>query len=301
MTHDTKDTGRYVLITAAYNEERFIGRTLESVVTQTVLPLKWVIVSDGSTDGTDQLVKDYAVRHEFITLVRKERDSQRNDGSKGLAIIMGVESLGDLDYDFIGALDADVSFDPDYYARVLAAFEESPGLGVAGGQRFDDCGGVYKPVLMYPGSAGGPTQFFRRSCYEAIGGYLHLPKGGLDAIAEVMARMRGWEVRTIDGAEFQHHRRTGTERGSLLASRYRQGIMEYSLGNHPLFEFAKCLYRMIEPPFVIGGVVRFLGYCHAALRGDNRAVSPDVVAFLRREQLKRLGLGRSARAESANP
>ena len=278
----------YVLVTAARNEEAYIEKTIQSVVNQTILPKRWVIVSDGSTDRTDEIVSQYAANYGFIKLVHAKPQGKRNYASKVNAIKVGFRLLKSVEYDFIGNLDADVSFGPDNYECILRKFEKNARLGIAGGIIFDFYDGGFQRQFASVNSVGGPIQLFRLQCYQDIGGYIPLKKGGVDAIAEVMARMNGWEVRSFPEIRVMHHRRTGTEKGHILSARFRQGVMEYSHGNHPLFEMAKCVSRIREKPYVFGSLFRLLGYNWAFLRRDKREVADEVVKFLRREQIQRL-------------
>ena len=232
----------YILITAARNEEAYIEKTILSVIAQTILPAKWAIVSDGSTDRTDEIVKQYADLHNFIQLLHKSTDQERNYGAKAKALKLGYEQLANLEYDFVGNLDADVSFEPIYYERALSKFDANELLGVAGGLRFT-CGPEwFRQVRPARNSAGGPTQLFRRQCYEEIGGYLPLRFGGLDTVAETMARMHGWEVETFPDLEAFHYRSTGTAGGGMVRAKFKAGILAYSVGYHPLFELnAMCI------------------------------------------------------------
>ncbi|MCP4700224.1 MAG: glycosyltransferase family 2 protein [Gammaproteobacteria bacterium] len=279
----------YVLVSPARNEEAYIEKTIQSVIAQSVLPERWVIVSDGSTDRTDEIVKQYAADHSFIRLLRREPDISRNFSSKVYAVQAGVEQLSDIQYDFIGNLDADVSFEPDYYARILEKFRVQPELGIGGGLLYEICEGKWMPFYTsLEWSVSGAVQLFRRKCYEDIGGYLPMPKGGVDVIAEVMARMHAWKVRTFADIEVRHHRRMGTETQRVLAAYYRMGVMEYSHAYHPVFEWVRCIWRLKEKPYILGSIARISGYCHAFLRGDKWAVPDDVAKFLRQEQMQRL-------------
>jgi glycosyltransferase involved in cell wall biosynthesis len=248
-----------------------------------------VIVSDGSTDGTDEIVRRYEARCDFITLHRRVPDDTRNFASKVYAIRAGLERISTCEYDFIGNLDADVSFEPDYYERVHAKFQEETKLGIGGGVILDACG--QKWVRQYSSvawSVGGSIQMFRRQCYEDIGGYVPQRKGGEDSIAEVMARMHGWGVRSFPDIAVRHHRRTGTGSKHILLARFRIGQMEYVLGYHPLFEFARCLVRNAERPFILGSFFRMSGFGWAWFRREPRGISGDIVRYLRREQMQRL-------------
>ena len=278
----------YILITAARNEEAYIEKTILSVIAQTILPAKWAIVSDGSTDRTDEIVKQYADSHNFIQLLHKSTDQERNYGAKAKALKLGYEQLANLEYDFVGNLDADVSFEPIYYEKALSKFDANELLGVAGGLRFDLWNGRFRQVRPARNSAGGPTQLFRRQCYEEIGGYLPLRFGGLDTVAETMARMHGWEVETFPDLEVFHYRSTGTAGGGRVRAKFKAGILAYSVGYHPLFELTRCASRLFDRPPVVGSLSLLAGYCWASLKGYERQVPDDFVRYLRSEQVARM-------------
>ena len=279
----------YIIVTAARNEEAYLERTLRAVAFQTVLPVVWVIVSDGSTDGTDALVRRYSDRYPFIRLVTTAPDGARNFGSKAKAINQGYGLVRDLPHDYVGILDADVSFEPDYYAEVIARFTRNPKLGVAGGILYDNCNGVFVKQNTSPGwSVSGPIQMFRRACFDAIGGYRPLPRGGIDAVAESAARLKGWHVRAFPELRVLHHRRTGAEKGNLWITCYRDGLKEYGYGCHPLYETAKAAARLLEAPPVIGSLLRLGGYCAAWIRREPRAIPDEILNAVRREQWERL-------------
>jgi len=278
----------YALITPAHNEEEYIEKTIKSVISQTVLPNKWVIVSDGSTDHTDDIVAKYAAKHGFIQLVRIDRDATRNFGSAIRAINTGYEQLKGVEYDLVGNLDADVVLKPDYYQAILAKFQVNPKLGLAGGLVCDCHWNKACPIFIAADSVGGPIQMFRRECYEQIGGHTCIGMGGYDTVAEIKARMYGWQVRTFPDVKVLHLRRTGTATGSILSARFRQGKMERRIGYHPLFEIAKCLSRIRERPYLLGSLFRLSGYCWSFLRKEQPVLPGDVVSYLRAEQLAKL-------------
>lgn len=280
----------YALISAARNEEEHIGKTLESVVRQTVTPVRWVIVSDNSDDRTDEIVEEYARRHPWIVLVRSGERRERTFASKVRALELAMVHLDGASYDYIGNLDADLSLEPDYFETLINRLDGDPKLGVTGGLIHDFLDERWIPSYINTGwSVAGAVQFFRRECFEEIGGYLPLELGGIDAIAEARARMMGWKVATIPELAVKHYKYMGTKTAKgLLAARFKQGMMEYSHGNHPVFEIAKCFFRIPERPFLLGSLWRFAGYNWAYWKGCERAVPGDVQAFLRREQLFRL-------------
>jgi poly-beta-1,6-N-acetyl-D-glucosamine synthase len=277
----------YVLITAAYNEEQFIEDTIQSVIAQDLLPAVWIIVSDGSTDRTDEIVRRYATSYSFIHSIRRERDQNREFASKVFALNVAVSSLPQVKVEFVGVLDADVSLDPNYFYELLKRFADDPGLGLAGGWYYEGGRGEYRPCWGSSSrSIPGGIQMFRQDCYRAIGGLLPIEYGGEDWYAEIMARKCGWRVRSFPDLHVRHLRVTGT-RGSKLRYCYREGIMDFALGSHPLFEVAKIVKRIMYRPYALGALARLLGFLVAHVWVE-RMIPPDVVNFLRKEELARL-------------
>jgi poly-beta-1,6-N-acetyl-D-glucosamine synthase len=279
----------YVLVTAAYNEEAFIEGTILSVIAQTNRPVRWMIVSDGSRDRTDDIVKRYAAQNEFIHLLRITDDHPRNFTAQVDAINAGVAQLKGLDYEFIGNLDADVSMGPEYFEQLLAKFGEDQRLGLGGGFIYEkDKEGRFRSRRTNNSrSVAHAVQLFRRDCFESIAAYVALPYGGPDSHAETMARIKGWRVAAFDELEVYHHRPSGSV-GGLLHSSFRQGRMDYSLGYHPLFEVAKSLRRVWMRPYILGTLVRLAAFSVSYLFREKRPVSAEFIEFSRREQKQRL-------------
>jgi glycosyltransferase involved in cell wall biosynthesis len=279
---------RYVLVTPAYNEERLIRDTIESILSQTVRPVEWVIVSDGSTDRTDEIVRSYAERFSFIRLVRVAEDHPHNFKARIHALNLGLTSLRSADYGFVGMLDADVSFGPDYFSTLLAQLCSDPRLAIAGGIVVEPGRGAPRRLPDEDRrTVANAAQLLRRSFYETIGELPMLPHGAPDTYVEITARMNGWEVRTFPELHVQHHRQTGSARG-LIRGRFRQGRKDYSFGYLPDFEILKCIRRISETPFLWGSAARFAGYCWSALRRERPAVSKEFLDFLRNEQRLRV-------------
>ncbi len=287
MNTTAPDDGAYVLLTAAYNEEAYIEETILSVVAQVHRPEVWVIISDGSTDRTDEIVKHYAKDHSFIRLLRREKDGNRHFASKVFALRAAWQSVALGTTKFIGHLDADVAPDPFYFREVLKKFEQDPKLGIGGGWYTERDGGKFRVVRgSTPLSVPGALQMFRRECYEEIGGLLPIEYGGEDWYAEIMARSRGWRVQSFSDLKVRHNRVIGTAR-SRLRYCYRQGFGDFALGSHPVFELVKLARRTFWKPYVLGALARLLGFLVAHIRGK-RMVPPEFVAFLRKEQMSRL-------------
>ena len=194
---------RYILITPARNEETFITKTLDSMVAQTAPPERWVIVDDGSDDCTAEIVARYAERHPWIELVRRPRHIDRSFAGKVHAFNAGLERVQSLQFDVIGNLDADLSFDPDYLKFLMQKFEQDSKLGVAG-TPFTEDGGYDTAKDSFEGEnyVAGGCQLFRYRCFQEIGGYVPNPAGGVDWIAVMSARMKGWKVQSFPEKRF---------------------------------------------------------------------------------------------------
>jgi biofilm PGA synthesis N-glycosyltransferase PgaC len=277
----------YVLITPARNEAQFIELTLKSVVAQTIPPLKWVIVSDGSTDGTDELVRKYAADHVWIELVRMPERKERHFAGKVHAFNVGYQRVADLPYEVIANLDGDVSFDCDYFEFLMTKFASNPRLGV-GGTPFREGSFQYDYRFTSIDHVSGQVQVFRRACFEEIGGYTPRKAGGVDLVAVTTARMKGWETRTFVDKPYVHHRQMSTANQHRLLVPLRGGRLDYILGSHPLWEVFRCAYQTTRPPIIAGGCLRLAGFVWAAISGVQKEVPPDLLRFRRREQMRRL-------------
>ena len=280
---------KYVLITPCRNEARFIEKTLESVVHQSILPLKWVIVNDGSTDATPDIVANYAARHSWIELISRPVRKERHFAAKVEAFNAGRERLRDLQYEIIGNLDGDVSLDSDHFEFLLAKFSEDSRLGVAG-TVFIEPDGYNSAIDSFEGQTyvSGQCQIFRRQCFDEIGGYIPSKVGGIDWMAVMTARMVGWRTRSFREKSFLHHRPLGTAERGVIASNFVYGKKDYALGGHPVWQVFRSAYRMTKKPFVLGGVALFAGYVAAFVNRAERPVSRELMRFHRAEQMLKL-------------
>jgi glycosyltransferase involved in cell wall biosynthesis len=279
---------KYVLITPARNEEAFIGKTLESVVAQTLLPERWVIVDDGSTDRTAEIAARYAAQHPWIELVRRSQRQDRSFSAKVLSFNAGYERVKGLDYEIVGNLDADVSFDADYLEFLLSRFTENPELGVAGTVFKEEGYSSEKQSFEGHTHVAGGCQMFRKQCFEEIGGFVPNKAGGVDWIAVTTARMMGWRTQSFREKCFFHHRHLGTADHSAFSAMFSYGEKDYYLGGHPVWELFRVAYRTLKKPYFIEGLALGLGYCWAFLRRVPRPVSPELMRFHRKEQMLKL-------------
>jgi poly-beta-1,6-N-acetyl-D-glucosamine synthase len=278
---------KYVLITPARNEEANIGKTIESMISQTVLPKKWVIVSDGSTDRTDEIVKGYLPENSWIEFIRMPEHLDRQFAAKVQSFCAGYQKVNGLDFDVIGNLDADISFDKEYLEFLMHRFAEEPRLGVAGTPFIED-GKHYDYRFTNIEHVSGACQLFRRKCFDEIGGYLPIKGGGIDWVAVTTARMKGWKTRTFTEKTCLHNRKMGTGNTTPLSTWFRQGQKDYLLGNHPLWEVFRIFYQMVKKPFIIGGSFLFIGFALASIKRIEKPISKEIQIFIRGEQMKRL-------------
>ena len=278
----------YVLITPARNEEAFVEKTLESMVRQTVLPVKWVIVNDGSTDATAHIVSRYLEKNPWIELVNLPQRRERHFAAKVHAFNAGRERLQNVEYDLIGNLDGDVSLDADHFEFLLGKMKSDPRLGVSGTIFREENYSSATDSFEGQNHVSGQCQLFRRECFEEIGGYCPNKAGGIDWIAVASARMKGWKTTSFREKSFFHYRHLGTAERSVFAAMFSYGEKDYYLGGHPLWELFRLTYRMAKRPYFIGGLALGLGYGWAMLRRAKRPISKDLMKFHRKEQMRKL-------------
>ena len=288
------DCPRYVLITPAKNEEALIGTTIESVCRQTRLPAEWVVVSDGSTDRTEAIVRAAAAERPWIRLLALPARAERDFAAVVNATEAGVRFLSVRDYQYLGLLDSDLRFGPDYFEQVLGRFGGTPRLGLAGG-RVVDPGESRRRLPRNREDVPGAVQFFRRRCFEELGGLIAIPEGGWDALTCAAARMRGYETRLLTDLIVEHLKPRNIGHGGLLRRYWQHGVRDYALGYHPLFETIKCAGRLGHSPVLVGATAWWIGYGCAVLSRRRRQVPAPLLDFVRAEQRRRIrssfGLG----------
>ena len=282
---------KYVLITPVHNEEKYIEAVLKAVIAQTIRPDRWVLVNDASTDETENIIKRFMDRYNFIEIHRPQIDNPVSYYSRRTQVFLsGYKNIKNLEYDYVASLDADLTMEPDYYESILREFDRNPRLGIATGVYIDKVDGRLRKIVRDNSSTPGGLQMFRRECYKDIGGYIPLKYGGDDSLADINARMKGWETRSFPLYPAIHHRPVGTRGGThILRARFRQGLAEYNIGTHPLFMLAKSLRRaFLEKPYLLGSAARFLGFWSCYLHSDKREGPTEAIAFFQKEQIGRL-------------
>jgi glycosyltransferase involved in cell wall biosynthesis len=275
---------KYVLITPARNEQAFLEATIIAVLHQTIRPLLWVIVSDGSTDRTEDIVRRYSTKNRWIELINLPQRHDRHFAGKVHAFNAGYERVKRLSYDVIGNLDADVSLeDPEYFAFLLTKFAQDSQLGVAGCP-FREEGVQYDYRFSRKEHVSGACQLFRRECFESIGGYVPIKEGAIDLVAVVTARMNGWTTETFPEKFCVHHRQMGTAKEGFIRATFKSGYGDYRMGVHPIWQLFRSVYQMSRKPLVLGGALLLAGYLWAIVTRAEKPVSADFVHFRGKEQ-----------------
>ena len=284
---------RFAVISPVRDEAKYLQKTIDSMVAQTVLPSKWVIVDDGSRDETGAIARRAAEQHPWIEVVHRADRGRRAVGPGVIeAFYGGYARLDGLDYDYIAKMDGDLSFGPMYFERLLSLFETDPRLGSASGKCFCPHGNRLVEERIHDEMVLGGLKFYRRECFDQIGGLVR--EVMWDGIDFHRARMCGWRTRSFRNADLRiiHHRQMGSSQRSIIHGRLRWGFGQYFMGTHPLFILAIGLYRMGERPFAIGGLCIILGYVSAWLRRAPRYEDPEFRRELHKWQLRRLHLAR---------
>jgi len=282
MIHDVK----YVVITPVRDEERHVEATVRSVTAQTIPPTEWIIVDDGSSDRTGDILDQYAAQFPWIRVVhRPNRGFRKSGGGVIEAFYDGYSALRHDDWEFVVKLDGDLTLSPDYFEKCFEHFNEQPELGIGGGAICHEVDGELKVEANPKFHVRGATKIYRRACWEAIGGLLQAP--GWDTIDEVKANMLGWKSYSFGDLQLLHHRVTGTAEG-VLRDKIKHGVACYVSGYHPLFLVVSCVSRLIQKPYVIGSAAICWGFLKGYLTSMPRVNDQSYVAYIRRQQLRRL-------------
>jgi poly-beta-1,6-N-acetyl-D-glucosamine synthase len=277
---------KYIIVTPVRDEEQFVELTIRSVISQSVRPVEWVIVDDGSTDATGQILDRYANEIPWIHIVhRSDRGFRKSGGGVVEAFYEGYKAATSAAWDFVVKLDGDLTFEPEYFEKIFERFEKEPQLGVAGGTICNIVDGVKKLEECPRFHVRGATKIYRRECWEAIEG-LHIAPGW-DTIDEVKANMLGWRTETFPELQLSQHRATGKAEG-WWRDRVKNGRAYYICGYHPLFFAAKFFYRLAARPYIVGATAMSYGYLSGYLGAATRIDDPGLIRYLRKEQMKRL-------------
>lgn len=292
-SHHDVTSVEYLVISPVRNEAAFLQRTIESMLAQSILPKLWVIVDDGSTDGTPDIVAEAAKRYDWIRLhVRADRGERKVGGGVVEAFYDGLSLVNVDDYDYLCKLDGDLEFGPTYFERLFEKFNEEPRLGTASGKSWIRVDGRLIPERTGDEFSQGQSKLYRVACFKDIDGFVR--EVMWDGIDCHRCRMCGWKARSFSDEElkFIHLRPMGSSFKSIFHGRLRWGRGQYFMGTHWLYALAIATYRMFERPFIVGGLCILAGYILGFLRRIPRYDDPEFRRHLQRWQLARLRLVR---------
>ncbi len=288
------DRSGYVLISPCRNEADYMRRTLDSVAAQTVTPALWLIVDDGSTDATPDILREYADKHDWITVVTKPDRGHRAVGPGVIdAFYFGVEQIDLAAYAYSCKFDLDLEIPPRYFEILISRMEDDPRLGTCSGKPYIMRNGALVSERRGDEMSVGMTKFYRRECFDDIGGYVR--EVMWDAIDCHKARQKGWIARSWDEPDlrFEHLRPMGSSQSGIYTGRRRHGFGQYFMGSDPLFFLATSIFRMAEPPYILGGLAAIQGYLGAWLRRDRQLDDPELIRFIRAYQRRALRKGKA--------
>lgn len=274
----------YVVITPARNEEANIEETIRSVMAQTVLPSEWIIVDDGSTDKTADILHEWGARCEWLRVLHLPDRGFREPGSGVIrAFNYGFEHLGTRDWDFIVKLDGDLALPPTYFDQCFEEFAKDPTLAVGGGTICHAQDGVVQPDANQKIHVRGATKIYRRTFWEALGGLY--PVAGWDTIDELKANMMGWTTRSFPEIHVLHRRATGSADGAWR-NWFKNGRANYMTGYHPLFMLLKCLKRSLQAPIMLAALALLCGFVSGYIKRIPRVDEPELIRYVREQQIR---------------
>ena len=277
---------RYVIITPARDEGEYIEKTIHSVLSQTIKPVRWIVVNDGSNDDTGKIIDEYVRGYSWIKAVhRKNRGFRKAGGGVIEAFYDGYNLIDFKDWEFIIKLDGDLSFDADYFQKCFGYFEENPKLGIGGGAIYNKVNGGLELEKTPVFHVRGATKIYRRECWEAIRGLIEAP--GWDTVDEVKANMLGWQTQTFPDIKVVQLKPTGEADGTWR-DLTKHGRANYIAGYHPLFMAVKCLKRLGQKPYLMGSVALLYGFISGYTEKIPQIEDRALIEYLRKQQLRRL-------------
>lgn len=266
--------GYYIIVSPVKDEEHYIEDTIKSVIGQTVLPYKWIIVDDGSIDNTAKIIEKYCKNYSWIELIRLSRGTQRLPGSGVInAFNAGYELIKDTDYDYIVKLDCDLRFDHDYFERLISKFNENKKLGIVSGVYMEKRGDTWEVIKMPIYHAAGASKIIRKECFRQIDGFVSCR--GWDTVDEIRAQARGWETCHCEGSKFYHLKPEGAGIGQLKTN-VLHGEVFYLTGGSRCFLLLKIIHRILfGRPILIAGLMMFWGYLRPFIQRKKLLVNSE--------------------------
>ncbi len=276
---------KYFIISPVRNEEAFLAKTIDSVASQKILPVEWIMVNDGSSDRTEEIIKEYMHRYSWIKLINLEDRGFYYPGTGVVHVVQkGFEQIKTQDWDFLVKLDCDLEFDNDYFESLFLEFEKNPSLGIASGCTYKPLNGKCIRENAQRDHPFGASKVYRRECWNEIGGMIPVP--GWDLADVLQAQIIGWETRCFYELKLMHFRRGGSRRKGLLRPKFIQGRYEYQHGYSFFFTLLKAGYNLFSTPMIIGSITKISGYIYAFIAREPYLFEPEMRSFLRKKHRK---------------
>ena len=277
---------KYVIISPVRNEEAYLERTIKSVISQTVPPSEFIIIDDGSTDKTRDIINKYMAQHDWIKCFDREPKPYWPGAGVVQAFYDGFNKITVTDWDYVVKMDGDLEFDADYFELIFEKFNANPKMGMASGKTYVPEGDKLTLEPCTDDHVRGPIKTYKRKCFDEIGG---LPETiGWDTLDEHKAQMLGWETRSYGEIVIKHLRRMSYNHKDWSRGRMKFGISTWFLGYHPLWVIGKAGYNVFFRPFLIGGIAIIIGYLKARLSGKKQYDDPELLQFIRKKQLNKI-------------
>jgi poly-beta-1,6-N-acetyl-D-glucosamine synthase len=283
----------YVLISACRDEAKYMRETLDTVIAQSIWPAKWVIVDDGSTDETPNILAEYAARYEWIEVVTRSDRGQRQVGAGVIeAFYDGYYRIDPDQYEYLCKIDLDVRLPGQYFETLMKRMAAEPRIATCSGKAYIEQGGRLVNEGHGDDTSLGMTKFYRVSRFKAIGGFERAVMW--DGIDCHRCRMRGWIACSWDEPElrFVHLRMMGSSQHGVLTGRMRHGHGQYFMGTGLLFISASAFSRMAQRPYVLGGLAIWWGWISSALQRKPRYEDREFRRFLRHYHRRVLLVGK---------
>lgn len=283
----------YVLISPCRNEADYMQETLDSVLAQSVLPAKWIIVDDGSTDETPRILAEYAAKYPWIQIVTRQDRGHRAVGPGVVdAFYAGYQAINPADYEFLCKLDLDLRLPPRYFEILIQKMTADPLIATCSGKAYLEQDGQLVNERHGDETSLGMTKFYRVTCFQAIGGFVR--EVMWDGIDCHKCRMKGWKACSWDEPElrFVHLRPMGSSQQSVYVGRMRHGYGQYFMGTGFWFMLASALSRVNQRPYLLGSAAMLWGWLKSALQRKPRYDDVEFRSFLRRYQRRALLVGK---------